>query len=81
MADFGALFSTREWEVSGSDGTRLDHEIWFRTDQNKLKSKINGNIFTLADQNGPPSGAVFTVNYDPTETVYMSIQNPISFVP
>ena len=68
------------------EGKRQNGELWYRADLNEIHAFLSGQVRTLFNNQGqpanlPPGGAVFTVNYDPTETVYMSIENPTSFVP
>lgn len=64
-----------------SDAGFANGDTWYRSDLKEIRTMIDDKVFTLADVNGPAGGgAVFTVNYVPTETVYVYVVNPISFV-
>jgi hypothetical protein len=64
-----------------SDAGLANGDTWYRSDLKEIRTKIDDKVFTLADVKGPAGGSVFTINYVPTETVYVYVVNPISFVP
>ena len=52
MPDFGAFFTTKQWQVSGSHGERLDGEVWYRTDLKEMFIQIDGEQISMMEKSG-----------------------------
>lgn len=53
MPDFGTFFTTKDWSVSGSHGSRQDQEIWYRKDLKELFIQLDGEAISMMGKDGP----------------------------